>query len=105
MDILLTAQSNDQSVTDEILLAQAIVLLTVVHATTSFTITMVTYYIAKHQDIQRKIQEEIDRVTMDGDVPSFNQIHKELNYLDQVISETLRLYPSGKRKSFFFHKE
>ena len=103
LDILLTAQSNDKFVTDELLLAQAIVLLTAVHAATSTTITTATYLIAKHKDVQRKLQVEIDSLCTDenvDDMPTYDQLHQDLKYMDQVIHETLRLYPSGMRFNF-----
>ena len=73
--------------------------MTAVHAATSTTITTATYLIAKHQDIQLKLQEEIDNLCTDGNddgMPTYDQLHQDLKYMDQVIHETLRLYPSGK---------
>ena len=88
--------------TDELLLAQAIVLLTAVHCATSTTITIATYFIAKHKDVQRKLQEEIDSLSTDDNdgTPTFDQLHQDLKYMDQVIHETVRLYPSGKDSQF-----
>ena len=96
LDVLLAAQAKDPNITTEILLAQAIVLLTVVHASTSTTIAIATYYIAKHKDVQRKLQQEIDSVSIEEGFPSWEHLHKQLPYLGQVVNETLRLYPSGK---------
>jgi Cytochrome P450 len=89
------AQKENKKISDEILLAQAIVLLTVVHASTSTTIAIATYFIAKYKHIQDKLQEEIDQICSLDDFPSYEQIHKQLPYMNQVINEVLRLYPSG----------
>lgn len=95
LDVLLTAQKENKDVTDEILLAQAIVMLTVVHASTSTTIAIATYFIAKYKEIQEKLQQEIDQISSFDDFPSYEHLHKQLPYLNQVINEVLRLYPSG----------
>eukprot|EP00111_Clytia_hemisphaerica_P003611 TCONS_00010304-protein len=95
LDVLLAAQSKDSNISTEILLAQAIVLLTVVHASTATTISIATYYIAKHKDVQRRLQQEIDSISMEDGFPSWEHLHKQLPYLGQVVNETLRLYPSA----------
>lgn len=95
LDVLLKAQSENNEVLDEDLIAQAIVLLTAVHAATSTTIAIATYYIAKHTDIQKRLQEEIDDISYENGSPSYDDIHGKLKYLDQVINEVLRLHPPG----------
>jgi cytochrome P450 len=55
----------------------------------------VLYNLAKHQEIQQKVFEE-SRAVFGGDLmaPATIQKLKSLNYLELVIKESLRLYPS-----------
>ena len=51
--------------------------------------------IALHPDVQQKLHEEMDRVFGDDDTrPCTMEDLNELNYLERVIKETLRLFPS-----------
>jgi cytochrome P450 family 6 len=49
------------------------------------------YELAKHQDIQRKVQKEIDEVLKSGKL-TYESINS-LKYLECCIDETLRKYP------------
>eukprot|EP01095_Lingulamoeba_sp_RSL-Kostka_P007033 TRINITY_DN221_c1_g2_i5.p1 TRINITY_DN221_c1_g2~~TRINITY_DN221_c1_g2_i5.p1 ORF type:complete len:618 (-),score=170.53 TRINITY_DN221_c1_g2_i5:180-2033(-) len=55
-----------------------------------FTFTL--YMLAKHQDIQESLQENIDEYIQEGIPPSYEQI-KKLELLLFVIKETMRLFP------------
>ena len=61
------------------------------HDTTTNTICFTLFTISKFPEVQRKLNEEIQRVIGDGEV-TFKVIN-ELKYLDLVIKETMRLYP------------
>lgn len=53
------------------------------------------FMIASHPEVQRKLHEEIDRVFgQDDDRPCTMEDINELDYLECVIKETLRLFPS-----------
>ncbi|CAG8471440.1 38_t:CDS:2 [Diversispora eburnea] len=54
-----------------------------------FTLFSLTQY----PDIQKKLHEEIDQV-LEGRFPTFEDLSK-MNYLTQVIKESLRLHPPG----------
>jgi cytochrome P450 family 6 len=53
------------------------------------------YLLAMNPEIQHKLQEEIDIAVEEagGKTPDYNII-QNLQYLDQVIHETLRMYPA-----------
>lgn len=62
------------------------------HDTTSSLVTSALYLLAKHPESQRKVQKELDE-TFENE-PSYDDISK-LKYLDNVIKESLRMYPPG----------
>ncbi len=61
------------------------------HDTTSNLLAWALYLLSKHPDIRRRLEEEVDAVVA-GEVPTFEEV-AELDFLEQVIDETLRLYP------------
>ncbi|XP_065091256.1 cytochrome P450 4d1-like [Ochlerotatus camptorhynchus] len=65
------------------------------HDTTTSAICFLIGILAKHPDVQQKVYEEVQTVI--GDDPTtpitLSKLN-QLNYLDLVIKETLRLYPS-----------
>nr|XP_002123140.1 cytochrome P450 4V2 [Ciona intestinalis] len=65
------------------------------HDTTAAAMTWAIYVIGRHPDIQKKIHEELDAVFGEdrGGTITNNQLQK-LSYLERVIKECLRLYPS-----------
>ncbi|KAF7393606.1 hypothetical protein HZH68_010425 [Vespula germanica] len=72
--------------------AQAFVFYLAGFETTSSTVTFCLYELALNQDIQKKTQEEIDRVLKKHGGISYNAIN-EMTYLQMVVYETLRKYP------------
>lgn len=56
--------------------------------------TYFIYEIAKHQDVQKQLQNEIDTIlAQTGGIVTYDSI-KEMKYLEMVAEEVLRLYPS-----------
>ena len=47
-----------------------------------------------YPDVQRKAQEEIDRVIGDGQLPGFDD-RDDLPYVDALVKEVLRWHPVG----------
>lgn len=54
------------------------------------------YLIAKHPEVERKLKDEIEEVIGDKQ-PTFEQISNELNYLDLVVKECMRIYPPASQ--------
>ncbi|BFG06192.1 cytochrome P450 6a2 [Drosophila madeirensis] len=70
--------------------------------TSSSTMSYCFYELAQHQDIQDKVREEVQTVLAQHDGKLTYECVKEMRYLDQVFSETLRLYtlvPQLERKA------
>ena len=68
--------------------------------TTAQSLAWTCYLLAQHKEVREKIIEEVDSVLGDAD-PDYESL-KELTYLQAVITESLRLYPSVPRFFFFF---
>ncbi|CAF1276388.1 unnamed protein product [Rotaria magnacalcarata] len=65
------------------------------HDTTAAAINFTCFMIASHPEVQKKLHDEVDRVFgNDHDRSSTTEDLNELNYLECVIKETLRLFPS-----------
>lgn len=77
---------------DEEIVANAWVFLLGGFETTANTLTYCCYLLAKHPHIQQRVYEEIRQHVQIGQDLEFDVLG-QLTYLDQVISETLRMYP------------
>lgn len=63
------------------------------YETSSSTGSFVLYELAFHQDVQNKARDEVRRVLSKyNNVFTYEAVH-EMHYLEQVVAETLRLYP------------
>ncbi|XP_052863095.1 cytochrome P450 6a2-like [Anopheles cruzii] len=61
--------------------------------TSSTTMNFCLYELAKNTDIQDRLREEINRAIEDNDNKVTYDLVMNIQYLDQVINETLRKYP------------
>nr|XP_020658074.1 cytochrome P450 3A29-like isoform X3 [Pogona vitticeps] len=85
-----------RALTDKEILTQAIVFIFAGYETTSSTLNFLSYSLAIHPDVQQKLQEEIDMLLPNQAPPTYAVI-LQMEYLDMVVNETLRLYPPGGR--------
>lgn len=70
--------------TDDLLTAQSFVFLTAGTESVSSSLSFILYHVAKDQEIQRKMREEIDTVLTKHGHWSYQAV-KEWTYMDQVI--------------------
>ncbi|KAI4462793.1 cytochrome p450 family 4 [Holotrichia oblita] len=63
------------------------------HDTTTASISWTIFLLGLHPNIQEKVYQEIKSVFQNKDVLEFSDIN-ELKYLERVLKESLRLYPS-----------
>ncbi|RIB06475.1 cytochrome P450 [Gigaspora rosea] len=63
------------------------------HDTTSTSISIILYYLAKYPDIQKKAREEVINVLGSASNLPTSENLKNLKYLTAIIMESLRLYP------------
>ena len=80
-------------ITEDQVIAQALIFLTAGYDTTGTTLSFLTYALSKDQEVQERLRDEIDAAfeENDGELPDYTVI-QGLPYLDMVIHETLRLY-------------
>ncbi|XP_066143724.1 cytochrome P450 4d2-like [Euwallacea fornicatus] len=95
LDLLLNATVDGKPLTSEDIREEVDTFIFEGHDTTSSAIASALFLLAnnpKHQDLVRKEQKDI--YGKDRDRPTTSQDLHAMKYLDLVIKETLRLYPS-----------
>ena len=78
----------EKQIRDEIM-----IFLFAAHDTTSAALTWSLAYLAANQEIQDKLQKELDSVLEGGRVPTGDDLPK-LEYAEKIFKETLRITPS-----------
>ncbi|XP_072756970.1 uncharacterized protein [Anoplolepis gracilipes] len=98
IDVLRELKRNPDKVgnikfTESLIASQAFVFFFAGFETSSTTMSHALYELALNQQIQNKLQEEIDEeYTKHGSNLTYENV-KNMNYLDKVFKETLRKYP------------
>ena len=88
--------SQGRSLTDVEIIAQSVLFINAGYETTSTTLALTCYHLAIYPEIQEKLYQEIKTCwPKDGALPSYDTV-QQMQYLEMVISEVLRLYPPGK---------
>uniref|UniRef100_A0A6I8P3J2 Thromboxane-A synthase n=1 Tax=Ornithorhynchus anatinus TaxID=9258 RepID=A0A6I8P3J2_ORNAN len=95
LQLMVDSQSSDK-MTDMEISTQAIIFIFAGFETTSSTLNFVSYNLATHPEVQKKLQEEIDSILPNKASPTYESIF-QMDYLDMVVLETLRLFPPGGR--------
>ncbi|CAO2630614.1 Cytochrome P450 3A11 [Lemmus lemmus] len=102
LQLMMNTQNNfkdkesHKALSDMEIMAQSVLFIFAGYETTSSTLTFTLYLLATHPDIQKKLQEEIDVALPNKAPPSYDKV-MEMEYLDMVLNETLRLYPIANR--------
>ncbi|XP_077861674.1 cytochrome P450 3A8-like isoform X2 [Saccoglossus kowalevskii] len=82
--------------TEDEILAQSLMFFFAGYETTSSLMSFVSYNLATNPEAQERLQREIDDVISNSDDLGYNTI-ASMKYLDMVVMETLRMYPSSIR--------
>lgn len=97
---LLHARDDEGNpMTDEQIRDEVLTLMLAGHDTTGLALTYIWYLLATNPRVEEKLVTELDTV-LDGRLPTLTDL-PELPYLDQVVTEALRLYPPV----YFFVRE
>ncbi|XP_073499214.1 cytochrome P450 3A29-like isoform X2 [Phyllobates terribilis] len=106
LQLMVDAQSRGNStgesdhgykeLTDTEIMAQGLIFIMAGYDTTSTTLMFLAYHLATHPDVQTKLQEDIDTFLPNKAPPTYEAL-MQMEYLDMVVHETLRLYPVAGR--------
>ncbi|KAI8647570.1 cytochrome P450, partial [Parasitella parasitica] len=86
-------QRGEGALTNEELRSNLHIFFLAGHDTTSNALSFALYYLARHSEFQQRAREEVLSILGDAPediLPSSDQL-KQLNYINQVIKETLRM--------------
>lgn len=91
LQLFMQLHYEGQGLTMQQLTANAFLFVLAGYETTSSTMTYFLYEVSRNEEIQRRLQAEIDKVTKNE---NFNyEKLKELKFLEKCLNETLRKYP------------
>lgn len=92
LSMLLQARDEDgNSFSDRQLRDEVMTLFLAGHETTALALVWTWYLLAQHEEAERKLHAELDRV-LGGRTPTVTDL-PQLRYAEMVIKEALRLYP------------
>nr|QUF59368.1 cytochrome p450 CYP4V24 [Brachionus angularis] len=94
LDLLLKAKREDPSITFEDIREEVDTFMFEGHDTTAAAASWGCQLIGSHPEVQKKLHQEIDMVFGDSKRPITNDDLHNLKYLDCVLKEILRLFPS-----------
>jgi cytochrome P450 len=83
---------KEKRLTDDEIVANAWVFVLGGFETTASALTFTTYLLMRHPDIQQRLFNELASAFAIDEIPSYEKVNS-LTYLDQIICESLRLYP------------
>ena len=88
---------KNRGMTDDEIIMNSIIFLAAGYDTTSIALSWVAYCLATNPECQTRLREEIDEeIGPAGTHPNYDKLMK-LEYLDMVVSETLRMYAPAAR--------
>ncbi|XP_024427126.2 cytochrome P450 3A12 [Desmodus rotundus] len=87
---------SHKALSDLELIAQSIIFIFAGYETTSSSLSFLMYLLATHPDVQQKLQKEIDATFPNKAPPTYDAL-VQMEYLDMVLNESLRLFPIAGR--------
>ncbi|UJR33337.1 hypothetical protein I4U23_020786 [Adineta vaga] len=95
LDLLLSAVDDQgESFTDQQIKDEALTFVLAGHETTSSLLTWALNMLMLHDNVLQACREEVDRILPHGTVPTYEHI-ADLQVIEAVLYETLRLYPAA----------
>ncbi|KAM6941813.1 cytochrome P450 3A40-like [Lycodopsis pacificus] len=92
----LSNNEQNKGLSDHEILSQAMIFLFAGYETSSSSLTFLAYNLATNPHVMKRLQEEVDSTFPDKG-PIEYQALMQMEYLDSVINESLRLYPIAPR--------
>ncbi|MDL1310912.1 cytochrome P450 [Yersinia pestis] len=87
---------SHKALSDLELVAQSVIFIFAGYETTSSALSFILYELATNPDVQTKLQQEID-AALPNKAPVTYDILVQMEYLDMVVNESLRIYPIAGR--------
>uniref|UniRef100_A0A8C2WIG7 unspecific monooxygenase n=1 Tax=Cyclopterus lumpus TaxID=8103 RepID=A0A8C2WIG7_CYCLU len=85
-----------KGLTDHEILSQAIMFMFAGYETSTTTLVFLAYNLATNPEVMKRLQEEIDSTFPDKGAVRYEAL-MQMEYLDCVVNESLRLYPPAAR--------
>ncbi|XP_012666249.1 cytochrome P450 3A4-like [Otolemur garnettii] len=97
LQLMIDSQNSKETESHKVLsdlelVAQSIIFILAGYETTSSVLSFIMYELATHPDIQQKLQDEID-AALPNKTPTTYDALAQMEYLNMVVNETLRLFP------------
>tara|TARA_B100000609_G_scaffold122520_1_gene97541 strand:+ start:10252 stop:13470 length:3219 start_codon:yes stop_codon:yes gene_type:complete len=84
-----------ETLSDENIRYQIVTFLIAGHETTSSLLAFALYFLMRHPEVIEKARKEVDSILLEpGQLPTFEET-KNMRYLEQILFESLRLYPTA----------
>ncbi|XP_072799386.1 cytochrome P450 3A24-like isoform X1 [Vicugna pacos] len=101
LQLMINSQNSKETgthkaLTDLEIVAQGITFIFAGYETTGNSLCFIMYELATHPDVQQKLQEEIDATFPNKAPPTYDGL-RQMEYLDMVVNETLRIFPLAGR--------
>lgn len=99
-------KQTGESLSDENIRYQIITFLIAGHETTSGLMSFTLYFLVNNPDVLEKAYDEVDRV-LGNDLsvaPTVSQVN-QLTYVQQILNEALRLYPTAPAIGLYPYKD
>ncbi|RLM56743.1 cytochrome P450 [Halobellus sp. Atlit-31R] len=90
LSILLRAKQRGEQ-TDKQLRDELMTMLLAGHDTTALTLTYTWYLLSEHPEVEARVHQELQEVC--GDAPPTAADVRQLDYIERVLQEAMRLYP------------
>ncbi len=99
-------KQTGESLSDENIRYQIITFLIAGHETTSGLLSFTLYFLVNNPDVLERAYEEVDRVLGNdiGIMPNAQQV-SHLTYVQQILNEALRLYPTAPALGIYPYKD
>ncbi|XP_036409267.1 cytochrome P450 3A27-like [Megalops cyprinoides] len=91
-----TEENSQKGLTDHEILSQAMIFIFAGYETSSSSLSFIAYLLATNPEIMKKLQDEIDEV-FPNQAPLKYESLIQMEYLDMVVNESMRIYPIGAR--------
>ncbi|XP_050434171.1 cytochrome P450 4C1-like [Adelges cooleyi] len=88
--------ASEQQISPKEIRDELITIISAGHETTAKSNSLIIFMLAHHQDVQKNVYQEINSIFSAGDFnrsPTHDDLQK-MEYLERVIKETMRLYPT-----------